>query len=98
MDARRALLDLLAEHREAGFPPEVDKGRTYGIVDPVLIDADIFGWALTASSGRLNPDEQLRLVAAKDELSRSIETFPTDARGHYKRLVRLADAALRYAH
>jgi len=31
----------------------LDKGVNYGEVEPVLMDADIYGWALMAKEGRL---------------------------------------------
>lgn len=39
----RPLRDLLDEYQAAEFPPEIEKGRDYGSIDPVMIDADIFG-------------------------------------------------------
>ncbi|MFZ2016332.1 MAG: hypothetical protein WAV00_21135 [Nocardioides sp.] len=80
----------LAEHRAAPFPESVDKGRDYGDVDPVLIDADIFGWA---SQDRLSGVQKQSLRAAADELARSLDAFPPDARPYCERLLRLARRA-----
>ena len=80
----------LAEHRNAPFPASVEKGRDYGEVDPVLIDADIFGWA---SQDRLDGAQKGSLRQAADELARSLDAFPADARPYYERLVRHARRA-----
>ncbi len=48
--------DLAAElraHLAEPFPKSVEKGEVYGEVDAVMIDADIFGWALGVSQGGL---------------------------------------------
>lgn len=88
MDEQRA---ELAEHRAASFPSSVEKGHLYGEVDPVLIDADIVGWV---SQGRLTPTQQRSLREAADQLIRSLDAFPPDARPYYERLLRLARRAV----
>lgn len=80
----------LTEHRAAPFPASVEKGRDYGEVDPVLIDADIFGWA---SQDRLDHVQKRSLREAVDQLTRSLDAFPADARPYYERLLRLAPRA-----
>ncbi len=80
----------LAEHMAAPFPASVEKGRDYGEVDPVLIDADIFGWA---SQGRLDHVQKRSLREAAAQLARSLDAFPADARSYYERLLRLARRA-----
>ena len=47
-------------------------------VDAVMIDADIYGWA--TRDGALSELDSARLSEAADELERSIEAFPPDAR------------------
>ncbi|MEI6626107.1 MAG: hypothetical protein WCO40_07160 [Thermoleophilia bacterium] len=89
-----ALDELIAEHLEAPFPQSVEKGRDYGEVDPVMIDADIYGWALRAQRGTLASADREELQADRNALARSLLTFPDDARPYYARLVALADAAL----
>lgn len=87
--------DLLADHLAEPFPESVDKGRDYGLVDPIMIGADIFGWASrVAHGGSLSAEEVDRFGDATDELERSIPEFPDDARDYYARLVRIADLAL----
>lgn len=81
----------LAEHWAASFPSSVEKGHTYGEVDSVLIDADIVGWV---SHDRLIPTQRRSLREAADELARSLDTFPPDARPYYERLLRLARRAV----
>jgi hypothetical protein len=50
------LADLLVRHLAGPFPDEVEKGRTNGLVDPVMIAFDIYGWALASSRKSLNED------------------------------------------
>ena len=38
---------LLREHFADPFAESVEKGEDYGLVEPVMIDADICGWVLT---------------------------------------------------
>ena len=93
--ARTDLKTLLAEHDAAPFPPTVNKGDDYGEVDSVMIGADIYGWALSVERGRrLSPDARERLSLARDQLLRSLDEFPQDARPYYQHLVDIADAAL----
>ncbi len=90
----RDISDLLEEHREAPFPAEVEKGRDYGAIDPVMIDADIFGWVTSYASGRqLDPDARHGLEQARLELGESWNDLPEASLPYYARLVRLADAA-----
>ena len=91
----RSIADLLEEHRNAHFPAEIEKGRDYGLVDPVMIDADIFGWASSyAAGGQLDTDALSGLEHARLELSGSWNDLPIAALPYYARLVRLADAAV----
>lgn len=89
------LAELLDQHRAEPFPSSVTKGIDYGEVDPVLIDADIYGWALTVvRGGSLSPVDADRLRHARDELIRSLDSFPDQARPYYERLARIADRSL----
>jgi hypothetical protein len=88
------LEDLMAEHLAADFPPSIEKGLDYGTVDPVMIGADIYGWATRANAGQLTETDRPRLKVARDELERSLDSFPPPARPYYAQLVRLAGAAL----
>jgi hypothetical protein len=81
----------LAEHRAAQLPFSVEPGRIYGEVDSILIDADIVGWV---SHERLNPTQRRSLREAADQLARSLDAFPSDARPYYERLLRLARRAV----
>ena len=88
--------DLLREHTEMPFPASVTKGVDYGLVDPVMIGADIFGWASRIEGGNvLNPADRDRLAAARDELLASLGEFPADARPYYELVLRIANQALR---
>jgi len=58
-----------------------------------MVGADIYGWALKASSGELSSDELARLRPAREALKRSLSEFPAEARPYYQHLVRLALAA-----
>lgn len=91
----RDLADLLGEHRDAHFPAEIEKGRDYGVVDPVMIDADIFGWVSSYASGRqLDTDVRRGLEQARLELGESWNDLPVASLPYYARLFRLADAAV----
>jgi hypothetical protein len=86
---------LLARHREAPFPQSIVKGTDYGEVDPVMIDADIYGWASSVARGRgLTPEAGARFRGARDALWRSLGAFPEDARPYYEALVEIASKAL----
>ena len=86
---------LLEEHRSDPFPDSIEKGVDYGSVDPVMIDADIYGWALgVAGGGHLSPTDRGRLLAAREGLAQSLLTFPEDAQLYYARLLAIADKAL----
>ncbi len=87
--------DLLVRHLSEPFPDAVEKGRDYGLVDPVMIGADIFGWASRVARGdSLSADEVGRFGDAAAALERSITEFPPEARSYYALLVRIADLAL----
>ncbi|MCP4963591.1 MAG: hypothetical protein GY925_30520 [Actinomycetia bacterium] len=91
----RDLSDLLEEHRDAYFPAETEKGRDYGMIDPVMIDADIFGWASScASELQLDTDARRGLEQVRLELGESWNDLPVAALPYYARLLRLADAAV----
>jgi hypothetical protein len=82
----------MRRHRVEPFPDSIEKGLDYGEMDPVMIDADIFGWASRAES--LSALDKKRLAQAKDELERSIHALPPEAQAYYERLVRIAGLAL----
>ncbi len=91
----RDIADLLEEHRDAHFPAEIEKGRDYGVVDPVMIDADIFGWVSRYASGhQLDTDARGGLEQARLELGESWSDLPVASLPYYARLLRLADAAV----
>lgn len=86
---------LLHEHRNTPFPDSVTKGVGYGEVDPVMIDADICGWASRVAAGSpLGGRERQALTEARGALERSLDSFPTAARPYYETLVEIAAAAL----
>ena len=86
------LADELARHRAEPFPTSLEPGERYGSVEPVMIDADIVGWA---SHQRLNPTQARSLRKAADDLERSLPSFPKDALPYFERLLRIARLALR---
>lgn len=89
---RDDLIEELRLHLAAPFPESVEKGTDYGEVDPVMIDADIYGWASRADS--LTPDDRKGLRRAMEELERSLSALPADAQPYYERLVRISRLAL----
>lgn len=93
MDTR--LDDLLREHLADPFLPSITKGEDYGEIEPVMIDADIYGWASrVAKGGRLGVVERPGLTQARDSLVRSLHEIPPEARSYYERLVAIADEAI----
>lgn len=91
----RPLADLLAEHRSAAFPASIERGRDYGSIEPVLIDADIFGWASGyASDRRIDANTRRRVEQTRSQLAESWSGLPESARPYFARLLRLADAAV----
>ena len=86
------LTDELAAHLADPFPPSVAKGEVYGEVDAVMVDADIYGWAMQAEF--LSGPERASLRQAADALERSIHALPAEARPYYQRLLHLARVAL----
>ncbi len=91
----RDLADLLEEHVSTPFPAEIEKGRDYGMVDPVMIDAEMFGWASSYTPGfQLNTDAHRSLERVRLELGESWGALPAAARPYFARLLRIADAAI----
>lgn len=93
------LAEAMLEHLAEPFPTSVAKGVDYGEVDPVMVEADVYGWALRVSRGeRLTSEELMRLARVADDLARSMASFPAAARGYFlgvERLARLAVAHVR---
>lgn len=87
-----ALAEEMRDHMSEQFPDSVVKGLSYGEVDAVMIDADIYGWATRA--GSLTEQDRRRLLRAADELRRSLDAFPSDAKPYYERLLRIARLVL----
>lgn len=56
----------------------------------MLIDADIVGWA---SQDQSDVEQKRSLREAADQLARSLDAFPAEARPYYERLLRLARRA-----
>lgn len=91
LDDLRRELEL---HRSAAFI-DVERGRVYGSVDAVLIDADIYGWcSRVGSSERLSEIDIQRLLEAMSSLIASVFAFPWSARPYFTRLVLIASLAL----
>lgn len=89
------LQQLMDEHLAAPFPESVEKGVSYGPVEPVLIGADILGWARRVAGGtRLSPAERTKLDGLRRDLVGALDMFPEQARTYYEDLVTLAVEAL----
>lgn len=84
---QRADLDA---HIAEPFPASVEKGEVYGVVDPVLVGADIVGYV---QQGQLNPAQRRSLRDIADQITRSLDAFPADARPYFERLRRIAQRA-----
>lgn len=94
-DVRSTLATELSRHLADPFPASVEKGRDYGELEPVMIDADMYGWASAVSLGNaLNDDQVRRFGSAREELAQSIGALPREAQPYYRRLLRIADLAL----
>jgi hypothetical protein len=85
---------MMAEHLAKPFPSSVVKGTDVGGVDVVMIDADIYGWALQTANGTLTPGERERLGRCADALAAALPQFPPAARPYYGGLLDLANEAL----
>ena len=93
--AHADLATEMRRHMADPFPTSVEKGEEYGEVDAVMIDADIYGWALQASNqGTLSDLDRTRLASAAHELERSIRAFPAEAQPYYERVLRIARLTL----
>lgn len=89
------LADELRRHMHDPFPESIEKGVVYGEIEPVMVDADIYGWGLLVSQGcSLSAIDRSRLQQAASELDRSLVAVPADARRYYERLFRIANLAL----
>jgi hypothetical protein len=88
------LKKLMKARLKMRFPDNIEKDLGYGEVDPVLIDADLYGWALQSSENQLSPEDASRLRNARNKLIRSLDRFPPPARTYYESLVELASVAL----
>ena len=86
------LAEELRLHLADPFPESVEKGRDYGEVDAVMIDADIYDRATRA--GSLPELDRSRLAQAADELERSISSFPAEAKPYHERVLRIARLTL----
>ena len=84
---QRADLDA---HLAEPFPISIEMGDVYGVVDPVLVGADIVGYV---SHGQLNAVQRRSLREIANRLTRSLDEFPMDARPYYERLLRIAQRA-----
>jgi len=92
---RETLRRLMQEHVSAPFPSSVEKGRNYGLVDPVMIGADIYGWCDSMAHSPVLPGVHVEaLRTARDDLHESLMAFPEDARAYYAQLIEMATAAL----
>lgn len=88
--------ELLRRHLADPFPPSISKGDLYAEVDPVVIDADIYGWASSARDDvTLDSSQMEGLRRARNELVRSLRELPADAVPYFRRLVDIADLVLR---
>jgi hypothetical protein len=89
------LSDLLAAHLAAPFPDAVEKGRNYGLVEPVMVGSDIYGWGLTFQrNSRLSTVDTNRLRRTRDDLRASMSGFPIEAVPYYEQLLAIADFIL----
>lgn len=86
-EQQRADLDA---HLAEPFPASVEKGEVYGVVDPVLVGADIVGYV---SHGRLDAAQRRSLREIADQLTRSLDAFPKGAHPYCERLLRIAQRA-----
>jgi len=87
---RPTLAVQLAAHLAEPFPASVEKGAIYGEVDAVMVDADIYGWAM---QDPLRRADRPLLLETTEKLRRSLSAFPPEARPYYERLLQIAQAA-----
>ncbi len=90
------LAHLVEEHRRSPFPDSVERGVDYGLIDPVMSDADVFGWASTVAAGTaLDTESHSGLARLATDMLASLPLIPLGARPYFERLLALAVLALR---
>lgn len=95
LTAMSDLDQLLRLHLEQPFPPSLEKGLDYAMVDPVVIDSDIFGWGTKAlREGKLDRVTLDALHEAQEQLANSLGAFPASAVPYFRRLLEIAKIAL----
>ncbi|PRY69347.1 hypothetical protein B0I08_10219 [Glaciihabitans tibetensis] len=78
------------------WPESVERSADYGEIDPVMADADVYGWAVASLRGRLTDVDRLQLSALADQVERAIPVFPQHGRPYFDRLLGLARAAVEF--
>ena len=96
--ARTALRRLLHAHFKEPWPESVERGDDFGEIDPVMADADIYGWAVASLRGWLTDVDRLQLSAVADQVERTIPVLPKNSRSYFERLLRLARTAVEFRH
>lgn len=95
---RRALRAALREHFTATWPESVERGVEIHGVEPVMADADIYGWAVASLHGDLTQGDRARLLSVADQVEGMLPALPENARGYFERLVNLARIAVEFHH
>lgn len=85
-------------HFQSPWPESVERGIEVSGVDPVMADADIYGWSVSSLHGDLTDDDRARLSSLADDVQRIVPTMPESARGYFERLVALARSAVEFRH
>jgi len=90
-----SLQQLMQQHISTPFPASITKGDSYGEVEPVMVGADVYGWALGVARGTpLDDAQRRRLEDTHGALLRSMPSFPDAAQPYYELLAQLAVATL----
>jgi hypothetical protein len=90
------LADLLVEHLIEPWPSDVPRGESFGSIEPVMAQADVFGWSLAALHGALSDTDRARLSSYADEIEASLGYLAPIGRTSFELLVELARAAVKF--
>jgi hypothetical protein len=90
------LADLLAEQLQEPWPADLEKGESYGTIEPVMAQADVFGWSLAALHGALSNSDRKSLSEYADEIEASLKYLPPVGRTSFELVVELARTAVKF--
>jgi hypothetical protein len=90
------LADLLVEHLSEPWPSDVPRGESFGSIEPVMAQADVFGWSLAALHGALSDTDRASLSEYADDIEASLGYLAPIGRTSFELVVELARAAVKF--